>query len=67
MAANRISGFYDSAKDLVQESQPAPEKGFAAIPTSAIPGLNDRWSEIQQIYGIAWLMAQAETELPSQE
>lgn len=67
MAANRIAGFYDVKSEPVPEPQPAPEKGFAVIPTSAIPGFGDRWTEIQNLYGIAYLMAQAETELPSEE
>ncbi|MCC7420018.1 MAG: hypothetical protein IT428_07055 [Planctomycetaceae bacterium] len=66
MATNRISGYYDSAKDDAQESQPVPEKGFATIPSTAITGFEDRWPELQQLYGVAYLMAHVGAELPRQ-
>lgn len=66
MATNRISGYYDSAKDVSQESKPVPEKGFATIPSAAITGFEDRWPELQQLYGVAYLMAQVGAELPRQ-
>lgn len=67
MAVNRIADFLDLQPVADEAAQPVVEKGFAAIPTGAIPGLNDRWCELQQMYGMAFLMAQVDAGTRSVE
>lgn len=62
MSTNRIASYFhdDSAPPALSSAGP----GFVTLPADTIPGVAEKWSELQSLYDLAYLLAQLDADPP---
>lgn len=67
MAVNRIAQYTQTPEKSAGTADLSAANGFALLPLQAVPGIQDRWNDLQSMYDFAYSLAQvhATNALPS--